>query len=267
MENFLIEAEELLKNYDPCKTLVIDARTKPEYEKSHLPGAVFLTTYGCFVPDTTDQGLAQFASEVGQLYRAIGVDCDRPVVVYENETGMRAARELWILKWLGHRNVRMLHGGIQAWKQASGEVVIDSVTPVPGNFVPQMHPEMVISAREIYESLGTQKLKIVDVRDTYEYRGLDHTECCERRGHVPGAQWIEWTEFIEAGRYKSPEEIQKILTAHGISIHDVIVPYCHRGARSASAYFAFKLAGCDKVRNFIGSMHEWSATKDLPIEV
>ena len=44
------------------------------------------------------------------------------------------------------------------------------------------------------------------------------------------------------------------------------MPYCHRGARSANTYYALKAAGLPRVRNYIGSWHEWSRDDSLPSE-
>ena len=51
-----------------------------------------------------------------------------------------------------------------------------------------------------------------------------------------------------------------------MDLESEIVPYCHRGARSANTYYALQHAGLTKVRNYIGAWHEWSARAELPIE-
>lgn len=264
--DFLIEADELLANHDPARLLVIDARTLEAYQAGHIPGAVFLSTYGCFIPDSSDAGMQRFAQDVAQRYASIGVTHEKQIVVYEDVTGMRAARELWILEWLGHKDVRMLHGGLKAWQLAGGALDQHMEKPTPSVFEPIIDASLVITAKEIHDALGNGPQKLIDVRDSTEYRGLDNTECCDRRGHIPGALSIEWTEFLEDGRYKSVESIRQRLASRGISDQDELIPYCHRGARSANAYFAFRCAGYPRIRNFIGSMHEWSANHDLPIE-
>lgn len=112
---FLIEPDALEREIALGDALVIDARKRPEYDNSHIPDALHLSTYSCFVPDTTAGGMSAFASDMASRHGAVGASRGRPIVVYEKDTGMRAARALWILEYLGHRDARMLHGGLDAW--------------------------------------------------------------------------------------------------------------------------------------------------------
>src|SRR5262245_53281214 len=122
---FLIEPEalrdELARGDLP---LIIDARAAAAYAQSHIAGAVNFCTYEQFALDTRPEGLAAFAQDMAMRYLGIGISNMRPVVVYEDDTGMRAAREAWMLQFLGHREVRMLHGGFSAWRAAGCEVSV-----------------------------------------------------------------------------------------------------------------------------------------------
>ena len=44
-----------------------------------------------------------------------GVDAGTPVVVYDEQSGIRAARAFWFLEYFGHPSVRLLDGGFGAW--------------------------------------------------------------------------------------------------------------------------------------------------------
>jgi thiosulfate/3-mercaptopyruvate sulfurtransferase len=264
---FLVEPETLLATFTGLNGLIIDARSAEAYAAGHIPGAISVSTYDYFVPNTKPEGMGAFASQAAALYGAAGISLDTPLVVYDDDTGVRVARECWLLEYLGHRNVRLLHGGLNAWRQCGGPTSTQADSSTAQQFAIQDHSAGFVSAEEITAELGHPKRVVIDVRDEIEHDGLDHTACCERRGHVPGAVWIHWSEFLEQGRFKSGEAIRALLQSRGIRADDELVPYCHRGARSANAYWALRLAGYAQVRNYIGSWHEWSARSELPLEL
>jgi len=264
--DFLIEPQELQELARQDEVLIIDARKAQDYAKGHIPGAVNFSTYDVFALDTRPAGLAEFAQDMARRYAAAGVSKFRPIVIYEDNTGMRAARDVWILQYLGHPRVKMLHGGLTAWRGEGCELSLERTGDWTVALRVRERAELVIGCDEIAARLGQAGLTLLDVRDANEHAGRDNTACCARRGCIPGSIWIEWTRFLEGGRFKEPQAIRGLLTDCGVDPDSEIVPYCHRGARSANAYYALLRAGLPKVRNYIGSWHEWSARGDLPIE-
>jgi thiosulfate/3-mercaptopyruvate sulfurtransferase len=264
--DFLIEPRELLELARQSSIAIVDTRKASEYARGHIPGAINFSTYDLFALDTRPEGLSAFARDVAARYAAAGVSGGRPVVLYEEDTGMRAARDAWILQYLGHNQVRLLHGGLAAWRAAGCDLSSESVDDWTVGLRVREHGEMVIGCDEIMGRMGRPGITLLDVRDADEHAGRDRTACCTRRGCIPGAVWIEWTQFLEAGRFKSPDAIRGLLRESGIDPESEIVPYCHRGARSANTYYALKYAGLPKVRNYIGSWHEWSSRSELPVE-
>jgi thiosulfate/3-mercaptopyruvate sulfurtransferase len=267
LDSFLVGPQSLLAAFTNLDGLIIDARSPEAYAAGHIPGAVSVSTYDYFVPNTKPEGMRAFASQTAALYGAAGIGLDTPLVVYDDDTGVRVARECWLLEYLGHRNVRLLHGGLNAWQQCGGPISTEAFLSAARQFEIQHHSAGFVSADEITAELRQPKRVVIDVRDELEHEGLDHTACCERRGHVPGAVWIHWSAFLEQGRFKSAEAIRALLQSRGIRADDEVVPYCHRGARSANTYWALRLAGHAQVRNYIGSWHEWSARSELPLEL
>lgn len=248
--------------------VLLDARKAGEFKHGHIPGAMPLTTYDVFVPNTSIEGMKAFAEAMASRFSSAGVTNERPVIVYEEDTGMRAARELWILEYIGHRNARMLHGGLKQWIAEGGPVVADTDIPTvrPKKLEVSIASGCLANADEVSHRAGSWNFCLIDVRDELEWAGKDNTPCCARRGHIPHAVHIEWTQFLENGRFKSPEAIIELLTQYGLNPRHDIVPYCHRGARSANTYYALRYADCLSAHNFIGSWHEWSARADMPIE-
>jgi thiosulfate/3-mercaptopyruvate sulfurtransferase len=266
LDTFLVEPETLLASFKGLDGLIIDARSPEAYAAGHIPGAISVSTYDYFVPNTKPEGMRAFANQAALLYGAAGITMDTPLIVYDDDTGVRVARECWLLEYLGHRHVRLLHGGLNAWQHSGGPISTTSTVSTPQQFEIQHSSAGFVSADSLVTDLNHPKRVVIDVRDELEHDGLDHTACCERRGHVPGAVWIHWSEFLEQGRFKSGEAIRALLHSRGIKDDDETVPYCHRGARSANTYWALRLAGYSQVRNYIGSWHEWSARSELPLE-
>jgi len=262
----LIEPAELQALGQSDEVLILDARRPADYAKGHIPGAVNFSTYDEFAMDTRPDGLSKFASALAARYAGVGVSKFRPVVVYEDDTGMRAAREAWILEYLGHPRVSLLHGGLSAWRAAGCNLSVERAGDWTVALRVRERKELVIGSDEIAARLSDRSLTLLDVRDADEHAGKDNTTCCARRGCIPGSVWIEWTEFLSGGRFKEPEAIRSLLAKRGVDPDSEIAPYCHRGARAANTYYALRSAGLNKVRNYIGSWHEWSSRSDLPIE-
>jgi thiosulfate/3-mercaptopyruvate sulfurtransferase len=264
---FLIEPRDLAAALQ-AGAMLMDARKREHFMHGHIPGAIPYSTYDEFVPDTTLDGMKQFVERLAPRLGMLGATLDRPIVVYEDDTGMRAAREAWIFEYLGHRNVRILHGGMRQWMGEGGRPVVgDEIKTVrPKRFLPLVASGNFAGADEVARRSDSPMFTVIDVRDDLEWAGKDDTPCCARRGRIPRAVHIEWTEFLEGGRFKLPEAILASLTRRGIDPNAEIALYCHRGARSAAAYFALRHAGCAGARNYIGSWHEWSAREELPVD-
>lgn len=248
--------------------VLIDAREAEEFMHGHIPGAVPFSNYDVFVPDTSLDGMRSFAEAMTRRFSIAGVNNERQVIVYDEDTGARAARELWILEYLGHRRARILHGGLRQWQAEGGTVIVDTniATVRTKRLQLSVASGCFAGASEVAHRVGSRNFRVIDVRNDREWTGNDETPCCERRGHIPYAIHIEWTHFLENGRFKSPEAIIALLTKHGLNPRHDLVPYSHRGARSANTYYALRHAGVAGARNFIGSWHEWSGRSDLPIE-
>jgi thiosulfate/3-mercaptopyruvate sulfurtransferase len=263
--DFLVEPRELQDEARKGDVLIVDCRKPADYAREHIPGAINYSTYPVFATDTRAAGLSAFAREVAPGYADAGVSTTRAVVVYDDDTGMYCAREAWVLQYLGHARVRMLHGGLAAWRATGCDLTAETTDDWTVGMRVRERPEIAIGFEEIVARLGRSGQTLLDVRDADEHAGRDSTACCARRGRIPGSLWIEWTQFLERGRFKPAEAIAGLLRESGVDLASEIVPYCHRGARSASTFYALKLAGL-KTRNYIGSWHEWSARAGLPIE-
>lgn len=249
----------------PKKPLLIDLRPAENFCAGHLPGAVHLDLFGISSVDTDPAPLKAFFWIVEHLLASRGVSNDVPVVVYDDTSGIRAARAFWFLEFFGHSDTRVLNGGYQAWVAHGLPVTQKAVTPVPTEWTGTRDATILAGWREVKDRLGSADAVIVDTRSDGEYCGTNVRAA--RGGAVPGAVHLEWTNNLGPdGAFKTADELKKMYERAGVTPDREVVTYCQGGYRAAHSYLALRLIGYPRVRNYIGSWKEWGDRVDLPIE-
>ena len=250
----------------PSPPLVLDLRPTEAYVAGHVPGAVHLDLFGLSLVDTDPAPLDAFLWMIGHLLASRGVDPERSVVVYDEQSGMRAARAFWFLELFGHPDARQLDGGFGAWEREGRMVSRDATTPSPSGWAVGRETERLASWKDLRDRLGTDDVVVLDTRSEGEYLGT--TVRARRGGAVPGARHVEWLSALgEDGSFKPAPELRRMYAAVGITPDREVITYCQGGYRAAHGYLTLRLLGYPRVRNYLGSWKEWGDREDLPVEV
>jgi len=249
---------------DP-KPLVIDLRPPEDFAGGHIPGAVHLDLWGVSLIDTDPAPLKAFMWMIDHLFNLRGVDASTPVVVYDEQSGLRAARAFWFLEYFGHPRVQVLDGGFGAWTRAKMPVTRDAAAPPTSTWTGTPQPATIATWRDVKERLGDAGTVILDTRTDGEYHGT--TVRARRGGAIPGAVHVEWTRNLGPdGAFKPADELQEIYERSGVTPDKEVITYCQGGYRAAHGYLALRLLGYPRVRNYTGSWKEWGDREELPIE-
>jgi thiosulfate/3-mercaptopyruvate sulfurtransferase len=202
---------------------------------------------------------------VDHLFNLRGVDQNTPVVVYDDQSGIRAARAFWFLEYFGHPRVQILNGGFGAWIGAGLPVTREASPPPKSTWTGSAQAETLATWRDVKDRLGRPGVVILDTRSDGEYLGT--TVRARRGGAIPGAVHVEWTRNLGPdGAFKPADELRAMYESAGVTPDKEVVTYCQGGYRAAHGDLALRLLGYPRVRNYTGSWKEWGDREDLPIE-
>jgi thiosulfate/3-mercaptopyruvate sulfurtransferase len=244
---------------------VLDLRPPDAYTSGHVPGAVHLDLWGVSLIDTDPAPLNAFMWMIEHVLAIHGVTAATPVVVYDEQSGVRAARAFWFLEYFGHPSVRVLDGGFGAWSRAGLPVSRDAAPAPATEWTGTREGHTLATWREVQAAIGQPGAVILDTRSDGEYCGT--TVRARRGGAVPGAVHIVWTRNLGAdGAFKPAGELREMYESAGVTPEREVLTYCQGGYRAAHSYLALRLLGYPRVRNYVGSWKEWGDRTDLPIE-
>jgi thiosulfate/3-mercaptopyruvate sulfurtransferase len=247
----LIDAATLKAN--TSKWVILDSRPRSEWQEGHIPGAIqfFWDNY-----TRTDAKGVKYGSLPPQEYAAafakLGIDEKTPLVIYGDADKSWGSEgfSAWLFTWLGHKGpVRLLNGGIQAWKNQNLPLAKGDEKPAiaKARYRVDLKQQYIVSTEDIQNAKGAYSL--VDTRSTFEWL----------KGKIPGAIHIPWDDFF-TGKDRHPlpaADLKKLLAKHGVDTSKPVVYYCLGGVRSAYAWTAHQLAGLPDARNYKGSWAAW----------
>jgi thiosulfate/3-mercaptopyruvate sulfurtransferase len=237
-----------------------------EYEASHIPGAVWvdLETQLAGPPGVGGRHPLPTIEVFEQAMREIGVRQDSLVVAYDSATSQAASRLWWLLTDAGHRDVRVLDGGLAAWKAAGLPTLSGPGRPPPwGDFVARPGQRPQLDAAEINARLGRPDAPtLVDVRAAERYSG-EHEPIDPVAGHIPGAINLPATANLHAdGRFLPPAQIARLHAEAGGGEGAVL--YCGSGITAAHSLLALESAGLTAAI-YPGSWSDWISDPSRPV--
>lgn len=242
---------------------VLDARPRADYDKGHIPGALWVDA----------RAIGELSAKPGALgdpnawrpwIESLGIGPETDVVVYDANRQLDAARIWWLLSYLGVARAGLLDGGFPLWVAANLPLSAEAPAIAPRPFPVAPQRERLATRADVLDALGKRSSKIVDVRSRPEFTGV--VKRSKRGGHIPTACHVEWSEVLdENGRFLPAPELRKLLEPAGIGAGEPVITHCQSGGRASVSAFALERLG-HPVRNYYESWGDWGNAEDTPIE-
>jgi thiosulfate/3-mercaptopyruvate sulfurtransferase len=232
------------------------------YLRGHLPGAVYVS----LEDELTDHTVAGRGRHPLPSGRSIETSAQRwgiragvPTVVYDDWNRAGSARAWWVLTAAGIKDVRILDGGLSAWRAAGGNLATGPVTPQTGN-VSVLHDNLYAGALPTLtaQQVDAAELTLLDARAPERFRG-DVEPVDLVAGHIPGAKNLPSSDVLAAdGRFLAQRDLTQLLANHDIERDASIGAYCGSGITATVTLAALTTMGYQAAL-FPGSWSEWSS--------
>src|SRR5947209_18484975 len=159
----LVDADRVQAHlHDPQVRLIeVDVDTTA-YEQGHIPGAVGFNWQKELQDPVIRAPLSQ--AHLEELLSRAGVSNDTTIVLYGDNNNWFAAWALWILKYYGHRDVRLLDGGRVKWVADNRELTTKVPEYARTTYQAQEpRPEIRALRDQVLAQLGSNGFALVDV--------------------------------------------------------------------------------------------------------
>jgi thiosulfate/3-mercaptopyruvate sulfurtransferase len=292
-DDVFISADEALKLVGKDSVRFVATDNEKDFEKGHLPGAVEAFAHDLQLLDDVRacKGLPMCEPAAAELIgKTLGVDSGTQVIVYDAGMGVNASGGWFFLTLYGHKNVRILDGGLASWKAKGGALEEGKgKAPAAKTFKSDVQWQMIASRADVEAVVkDPSKALLLDSRHKLEeFTGKELLSGLSakgkeipvsRGGSIPGAVFSPWTKYAgnkdaEAGKptLKDAKDIEKQLEKlkkNGFDPAKPVITYCHVGlGRGSFQYLALLKAGHPNTKVYIGGWSEWGNTPELPLAV
>jgi thiosulfate/3-mercaptopyruvate sulfurtransferase len=246
-DKMLIEADELLEKLGNENVRIFDASvTDGVYVQGHIPGAVYFDHEKFSDHDSPYESTILPMDKLIQQIGDCGISNDAEVILYACGMIPYAARAWWVLHYAGHENVRVLNGGISAWKNVGGQTEQEIRKYEPAVFTGNPRPELFADKEEVQAALKDDTVSVIDVLPLQSYENA----------HITGSVHLNCMDLMQGLDYILPKE-KLAPRLQETAQYKRIITYCGGGIAAALNAMVHLMVGQENVAVYDGSLREW----------
>ncbi|GAA3659208.1 sulfurtransferase [Asaccharospora irregularis] len=273
----IVSVNWLKENLNKQNLVVVDCRFdlmdkeygKRSYEKEHIKGAVRVDLEKDLSSEVREHGGRHPLPKIEKLketFENIGISNESIVVAYDEGDLAGPARLWWILKYLGHKEVYVLNGGIEAFKSVGGEVTSDVEPIEKSEFKVNVNKDMIVDMEYVKDRIDNERVAIVDSRENKRYIG-EFEPVDKRAGHIPGALNYFWMDILDKAEdgftIKSQDKLKELFSK--LNDYDEVIVYCGSGVTACPNSLALTEAGVNH-KLYAGSYSDWISYEENTVD-
>lgn len=267
------EASELLKNDDAvfvdCRHQLADTEYgRRAFNEEHIPNARFAhldEDLSGEIREDTGRHPLPLILEFKKYLSKKAIDPRKTVIVYDDKGGGIAARLWWMLRQLGYPEVRILHGGWQAWREFGGDTskLIENIKPLTIELQATTWNDGYYDVYTI-ENIN-EGICLVDSRAPERHQGKEEP-IDNIPGRIPGSANIYWGDHLDEENYlKSSTQLRQNFSE--VVDQDLpVVYYCGSGVTACFNLAVLEQLGMQADGLYPGSYSEFSRLQPHNVE-
>lgn len=240
---------------------------RAEFEAAHIPGAAYLDLPTLADADDPRPGMLPSDTFMTERCRALGIDADSRIILYDNSPTHSAARAWWMMRLYGvAASAAILDGGLPKWV-AEGRPTESGWPVIPrGNAIARRAEGQVRTKDDLLANLSDQAAQVIDARGAARFTGEEkEPRPGMASGHIPGSRNIPSASlFNPDNSMKTGEELRRLFVEAGTDFSRPIITSCGSGVTAAILLAGLELLGKTDVTLYDGSWSEWGLDPAAP---
>ncbi len=266
----IISSKWLLDHIEKENLIILDVRENTdgvnsgfeEYKKGHIKGARYVSFEDVLADKPKAHGGRHPLPDMNKFVenmKALGINDDSIIVIYDDGNLAIAGRLWWMLKYIGKKEVYILKGGLNQWKDNGFELTTEIVTPnIFGTLTMDIDSSMKVEMLDVKEAINSDNIAIVDARAYERYAGkvepLDKIP-----GHIPSALNYPWTNLVKNGEIILEDDLEEYFKP--LKEFDEIIVHCGSGITGTVNVLFMEEIGLNP-KLYIGSYSDWVSYDD-----
>ncbi len=248
-----------------------------EFIEARIPGAMFFDIDQVCDQRSSLPHMLPTAEQFANVATELGISNSDEVIVYDSVGLFSAARVWWMFKLFGHDNVRVLDGGLPAWRAAGQEIESDRIVKNTNDavldgkkpFKASINETFLVDRNVLIKNIESAEFLVLDARSYGRFTG---TQAEPRQGlesgHMPRSVSLPFDQLLRNGRLKTKSELLKRFSEYGLDASNndtAIVTSCGSGVTAAIITLALNEAGFGMHKLYDGAWAEWASSPDATV--
>jgi len=239
---------------------------KAEWRTQTIPGALYFD-FDKSICDPTSQlpHMMPDAPLFEQAVRALGVNQNSTLVVFDRLGLFSSPRVWWMFKSMGFNNIAVLDGGLNSWVDAGYELTAGVESVSQGDFVATYQAKYFVDRSQVLAALDLPDTQVVDARAEDRFLAkVPEPRADLRSGHMPNAKNLPFSRLLEDGKLRSSEQLTALYSAL-VDPQQQLIFSCGSGVSACVLALGATFCGYQNIAVYDGSWTEWGGSTGLPV--